>query len=463
MEIGLQLQQTQKLIITPELRQAIEILQLSTIDLVEFSNQALTENPLLESVEPETQGETNLEGVRRVDWESYVRTNREYRDNNQQQQEITKDTYFESMPVDQLTLEEYLNNQWRFMVLEPEIHRIGSYMIGNLNSSGYLNISIAQIAADLSCPEDQVMRALRQVQTLDPTGVCARDLRECLLIQLERQEIPEDEKKLLITLVDNYLEEIGKGGLVRIAKELAITPAVVQGLVDEIKKLNPKPGVSFSDGDRITYIVPDVVIEREEEGEGFRIVLSESYLPRLTVNRTYAKVLLSEAEADKEAKTFIENKLNQASWLMRCFAQRSSTIQKVTEALLVRQRGFFENGVSDLRPLTMREIAEDVGVHESTISRTAANKYIQTPHGVFEYKFLFSPGLESQGGENISTETIRAMIRSVIENEPSDKPYSDHQTALLLGEKGVRIARRTVAKYREEMGIPSTALRRRYE
>lgn len=460
MEMGLHLQQTQKLIVTPELRQAIEILQMSSIDLIEFTNKAMLENPLLESAEPEAATEAAVEERRRIDWELYANKSQEYRDQRGLPREIQKEVVHETMAANQISLEDHLLNQWRFMALEPMISQIGRYIIGNLSSSGYLEMPLTQVAADLKVKEKDVLRALKLLQTLDPAGVCARDLRECLLLQLDRQEVAVEEKKLLTQLIKNYLEDIGKGSFVRIAKELNISPVVVQSLVDEIKKLNPKPGVSFSSGEDVTYIVPDVLVERD--GNDFRIVLTDNYLPQISINEAYAKILKEQSQTDKEATNFVENKLNQAAWLIRCFEQRRSTILKVTEALIRRQRGFFEYGVAAMHPLTMREIAEDVGVHESTISRTAANKYIQTPHGVFEFKFLFSPGLESKNGVNISTESIREMIREVIQEEQPAKPYSDHQIAVLLGQKGVQIARRTVAKYREEMGIPSTALRRRY-
>lgn len=460
MEIGLQLEQTQKLIITPELRQAIEILQLSVTDLLEFTTNALMENPLLEAVEPEIQGDDANKMVRTIDWEKYTRKSREYQERREFSQETAQDHTYESMTASQTTLEEHLLNQWHFMVLEKDIRRIGDYLIGNLNSSGYLSITVQQAAEDLKVAPELVERTLQQLQTLDPSGVCARDLRECLLLQIDHQEMDATEKRFLCTLVTTYLPEIAKGGLLHIAKALDLTPAVVQGLVDRIKKLNPKPGGCFSSSEDTTYIIPDVVVEKD--GADFRIILSEGYMPQITINDAYAKVLMDQSQGDHAAKTFVETKLNQAAWLLRCFEQRRSTLIKVTEALIRRQRGFFERGISAMKPLTMREIAEDVGVHESTISRTASNKYMQTPYGVFEIKFLFTPGLENTKGGTVSTESIREVLREVIRQESPSKPYSDQQIALIMAEKGVRIARRTVAKYREEMGIQSTALRRRY-
>lgn len=460
MDIGLHLEQTQKLIITPELRQAIEILQLSTADLLEFTTNALMENPLLEAVEPENHGDEENRLTRTIDWEKYTQKSRESQERREFSQETAKETNFEPMTAKETTLEEHLLNQWHFMVLEKDNRRVGDYLIGNLNSCGYLSISVQQAAMDLRAPVSQVERTLQQLQTLDPAGVCARDLRECLLLQIDRQEMDAEEKKYLCTLIQDFLPEIAKGGVLQIAKAMNLTPAVVQGLVDRIKKLNPKPGGSFSSCEDTTYIIPDVVVEKD--GEDFRIVLSESYMPQISINDAYAKVLMDQSQDDQAAKTFVETKLNQAAWLLRCFEQRRSTLIKVTEALIRRQRGFFERGISAMRPLTMREIAEEVGVHESTISRTASNKYIQTPFGVFEFKFLFTPGLENTQGGVVSTESIREMLREVIREEYPAKPYSDQQIAMIMMGRGVRIARRTVAKYREEMGIPSTALRRRY-
>lgn len=461
MEIGLHLEQTQKLIITPELRQAIEILQLSSTDLIEFTSQALLENPLLETHESEEKDEKISASDKRIDWEAFVsRQRQDYSETRGLPREMREEVPRESQPTHQLTLEEHLLFQWRFMMLKPEIRRIGEYYIGNLNSSGYLTITPEQAAMDLACSEELAYEALRQVQTLDPVGVCAQNLRECLLIQIEHLTIDSATKGLMRILIVNYLEEIGRGGLLRIAKALEKTPAEIQKLVDRIKQLNPKPGVGFAGGEDIVYVVPDVLVERDSDG--FRIILSESYQPQIAINDTYAKVLLSQAHGDTEAKSYVETKLNQAAWLMRCLEQRRSTIYKVTEAIIHYQKDFFLRGISSLRPLTMRQIADAVGVHESTISRTAANKYMQTPHGVYEFKFFFTPGLESAGQGSVSTESIRESIREMIRGEDPAAPYTDQQITDMLAQKGVKVARRTVAKYREEMGIRSTTLRRRY-
>ncbi|MDR1192841.1 MAG: RNA polymerase factor sigma-54 [Peptococcaceae bacterium] len=458
MEIGLHLEQTQKLIITPELRQAIEILQLSTTDLLEFSSQALAENPLLETSEPEdTAGK---ETSKRIDWELFVSKSRDYSEIRGLPREMREDGPHESMLTNRVTLEEHLLSQWRFMSLRPAIRRIGEYFIGNLNSSGYLAITPEQAAADLGCERALALEALRQLQSLEPVGVCAQDLRQCLLLQVEHLILEQTDKELLRQIIIHHLEDIGRGGLVRIAKAMALTPAAVQTLVDRIRRLNPKPGVGFAGTEETVYIVPDVVVERQ--GEDFRVVLSENFLPRITINETYTKVLMGQSQEDRAAKAYVETKLNQAAWLMRCLEQRRSTIHKVTEALIKYQRDFFLRGVSGLRPLTMRQIADDVGVHESTISRAAANKYIQTPHGVYEFKFFFMPGLESADKGSVSTESIRETIREMIRGENPAKPYTDQQIADMLGNQGTRIARRTVAKYREELNIRSTALRRRY-
>jgi RNA polymerase sigma-54 factor len=461
MEIGLHLEQTQKLIITPELRQAIEILQLSATDIIDFTSRALQENPLLETHEPEEK-EHKLSGTaKRTDWEAFVRRQRQdYSEVRGLPREMREETPRERQSVHRLTLEEHLLSQWRFLRLKPEIRSLGEYYIGNLNSSGYLAITPEQAAADLSCSEELAYEALRQVQTLDPLGVCAQNLRECLLLQLEHLTLDGATQKLLRTLIINYLEEIGRGNLLRIARVLEKTPAEIQQLVDRIKQLNPKPGAGFAGAEDTIYVIPDVLVERD--GAGFRIVLSETDQPQITVNDVYAKVLLSQFQADAEAKAYVETKLNQAAWLIRCLEQRRSTIYKVTEAIIHYQKEFFLRGVSGLRPLTMRQIADEIGVHESTVSRTAANKYIQTPYGVYEFKFFFRPGLESAGQGPMSTESIREMIREMIKGEDRRAPYTDQQIAEALAQKGVKVARRTIAKYREEMGIRSTALRRRY-
>ncbi len=461
MEIGLHLEQTQKLIITPELRQAIEILQLSSMDLVDFTNQALMENPLLEAKESERNGERQ-DTTNQIDWQSFISKSRDYNEERGLPRDTREEGPHESMVSRQLTLEDYLMAQWKFIPAAPEILAIGEYLLGNLNPSGYLAITMEQAAEDLGKSEEKIRATLRLAQTLDPPGVCARDLRECLILQVNRQPLKDGTKAYMERLINHYLEEIGRGNLVKIAREMELTPAQVQKLVDRLRRLNPKPGVGFAGSEDTIYIIPDVQVERD--GDDFRIILNENHVPQLTINDTYAKVLLehSEAERDQAAKTFVEAKLNQAAWLLRCLEQRRSTIYKVTEALLKYQIEFFRKGVSALRPLTMRQIADDVGVHESTISRTAANKYIQTPHGVFEFKFFFTPGLESSTQGAVSTESIREIIKEIIKNEAPEKPFTDQQIADQLGERGIKVARRTVAKYREELGIRSTALRRRY-
>lgn len=462
MEIGLHLEQTQKLIITPELRQALEILQLSSMDLVDFTDQALMENPLLEAKEGGERNGEQQDEPNRIDWQSFISKSRDYYEEKGLPREVREEGPHESMVSHQLTLEEYLTAQWKFAASDPEIGVIGEYLIGNMNPSGYLAITVEQAAADLAKSQEKVEQALKLLQTMDPPGVCARSLRECLILQVVRQPLEKRTKAAMETLINHYLQEVGRGNLVKVAKEMELTPAQVQKLVDRLRRLNPKPGVGFADSEETVYVIPDVQVERD--GEGFRIILNEGHVPQLTINDTYAKVLLqhSDAEKDQAAKSFVEAKLNQAAWLLRCLEQRRSTIYKVTEALLKYQVEFFRKGVSALRPLTMRQIADEVGVHESTVSRTAANKYIQTPHGVFEFKFFFTPGLESVTQGTVSTESIREIIKGIIKNEEPEKPFTDQQIADQLGQRGIKVARRTVAKYREELGIRSTALRRRY-
>jgi RNA polymerase sigma-54 factor len=449
---------------TPELRQAIAILQLSALELTNYVDQQLLDNPLLEIVEepveqseeraneeaPKSSDEVSTEGKWDMDWDEYFqhqeeRVNREYEPDNAQ----TKwpEPFISAAP----TLQEHLLEQLHVQHLPASLPLL-EYIVGNLDDNGYLTVSLKDIAQARKVSEETAEKALKIIQGLDPLGVGARSLEECLRLQLPLiEDCPPEMAEFL-----HHLEDLASGRLQKIAGRLKISPARVQELADLLRKLDPKPGRRFSGSGEIRYIVPDVVIE-ELEGQ-FIILINDISVPRLGINQVYRKVLSHEAES--ETRKFVEQKLNAAAWLIRSIEQRRLTLYKVANAIVERQENFLRRGVRFLKPLTLKDIAEKVGVHESTVSRATANKYVQTPRGIFEFKFFFASGLGDE--EGITTEGIKEALKELISSENPRNPYSDQKLSELLKEKGMEISRRTVAKYRDELGIPSTAIRKRY-
>ncbi|MGI6587247.1 MAG: RNA polymerase factor sigma-54 [Peptococcia bacterium] len=450
LDYGLKLEQSQKLMITPELRQALQILQFSSLELAQYVNQILSENPLLEIKEEEKK-------ENEITWEDYFHEMQKQPDYTGSQ-EVKEEFPLENIVVRDLNLQDYLLSQLGYLSLTPLEQKIGRYLIGNVNSAGYLTISVEQSAHDLQVRKEQVEKILRFIQNFEPAGVGARNLRECLLLQLKQKNIQEQD---LRRVIENHLEDLGAGKFMKVAETMNLSVLRIQELADFIKTLNPKPGASFSNGEQICYIIPDIFVERVE-GE-YIILLNDYLVPRLMINQTYRSVFREDNEVDKKTRGFVENKLNQALWVMRSMEQRRKTLYQIAEVLLKKQREFFDKGIKYLRPLTLKQVAVEMDVHESTVSRATTNKYMQTAHGIFELKFFFSPGLKMSTGKSMSTESIKRMLQEIIKNEDSAKPYSDQKLAELLQEKGVCIARRTITKYRHELGILSKAQRRRFE
>ncbi len=451
---NLKLEQKQKLIMTSELQQAIKILQFSSLELKDYVEQMMVENPLIEVGEEEKKSEI---AETEVDWEEYLRESESY-GSSFLPREVKEDVCLENMISEEQNLQEYLFFQLGCLRLNPLEQRIGRYLIGNIDSAGYLTTSVEQTAHALGAGRRTVEDVLRLVQSFEPAGIGARNLQECLLLQLRQKNNTDQD---LRRLVENYLQDIGLGKLQKVAAAMHLSVVRVQELADLLKGLNPKPGASYSSGEETRYIVPDVLIERVE-GE-FVILVNDSFLPRLTINRTYSAILNKVSQADESTKNFVVNKMNQALWLMRSIEQRRMTIYRVTEALLRKQIDFFNKGIMFLKPLTMKQVAKEIGVHESTVSRATSNKYVQTPHGIFEFKFFFTNGLSTSTGNSTSSEIIKQLLLELIKNEDITRPYSDQKLVALLQEQGIQIARRTMAKYREELGVLSSAQRRRYQ
>lgn len=456
---GLRLEQTQKLIMTPELRQAIKILQLSSLELNEYVNQAIMENPLIDIKEEEQpESEKKIQG-QEINWQDYIQNVRDMQavPEPRPPREVKEEISFENYISRGVNLEEHLLSQLGLIPLNKGDQRVARYLIGNIDSAGYLVVTLEQAEKDLGVNVARVQKLLALIQNLDPPGVGARSLGECLLIQLQQKGLL-DEK--LQELIEKHLESIAAGKLSKVALALNISIAAVQEMADLVKSLNPKPGASFGSGEDTRYIVPDVTVERLDDD--YIILVNDNHIPHLTLNKTYCSILDQGNNVDQITREFVESKLNQAIWLLKSIEQRRMTIFQVTSALLKMQRAFFDRGVKYLKPLTLRQVAEVIGVHESTVSRATSNKYIQTPQGIFQYKFFFTTGLTTHQGENTSSESIKHTLQEIIKGEDSAKPYSDQKLSDLIKERGITIARRTVTKYREELNIPNTGQRRRY-
>ncbi|WP_028308021.1 RNA polymerase factor sigma-54 [Desulfitibacter alkalitolerans] len=466
MQMGfeLNLQQTQKLIMTPELRQAITVLQLSSLELAEFVQEQILENPALEIETAEDSTEETVAAAKEekedneafdVDWHEYFQD----RDIGyvKQPREEAKEVNYDNFLTKAPTLEEYLLNQLKLSCCNAREKEIAQFIIGNLDRNGYLCISLKEIGEMYSYPMSQVEAVLKLVQSFDPPGVAARDLVECLLLQISEKEL--ELNSLLTSVIKYHLEDVAGGRLLKIAKSLDITPEEVQQLVDYIKTLDPKPGRWFADSEQTTYIVPDVVVEKVE-GE-YIVIVNDVYTPRLGINPVYRR-LLSADTVDVNAKKFIEGKLNSAAWIIKSIEQRRLTLYRVVNCIVEFQKSFLEKGVKHLKPLNLKQIAEQLEIHESTVSRATNNKYIQTPQGVFPLKFFFASGVDNYSGSGVSSESIKKMLKEFVSNENSAKPYTDQQLTNMLKAQGIKISRRTVAKYRCELGMASTSRRKRY-
>lgn len=450
---GLQMQQTQRLIMTPELRAAITVLQLPVTELEEYIDQQLLENPVLDTEardEPETKPDPPA--IDPAQWLDYIGD-----DETGYYQATNRD--FSGTPepavAPVVTVQEHLQEQLRLASLPAAQRRIGELLIGNIDDSGYLTIAPSELAGLLGIAEHEVLRVLELVQGLEPAGVGARDLRECLRLQ---SALIAEADPLVGVIIDHYLDDLAAGRILRIAENLGVKPAQVQSAADRIRTLDPKPGRRFGRPGDTRYIVPDVAVERVS-GE-YVVIVNDGPLPRLGISRQYRAML--QAPIDEGARKFLEGKLQAALWLMKALEQRRLTISRVTESIMRFQRDFLDQGARSLVPLTLREVAAEVGLHESTVSRATAGKYVQTPQGLFELKFFFSSGVESVDGSGVAAESVKFFIGDLIAQEDPREPLSDQALAESLERQGVHISRRTVAKYREEMGVPSSPRRKRY-
>lgn len=464
MGFELNLSQTQKLIMTPELRQAIQILQFNNVELTDYINKQLEVNPFLESVDNKSdESSSNEERVveskenDELDWRELAEKydDLSYKVYNKNTDNESKQS-FESYTSRKLSLKDHLMVQLGMTVKTKREKRIGEFIIESLDKKGYLGCTLQDISLLLNEDVVEVERVLRLIQTFDPVGVGARNLSECLMIQLKEKGIQD---KNAYIIVDKYLEDIATNKMQKIAKDLHISVNRVQGICDIIKMLEPKPARGFIvDSDNIRYIVPDVTIEKINDE--YIIIVNDGYLPTLTISSYYKD--MSNNIDDKDASKFLSDKLNSSMWLIKSIEQRRMTLYKVVESILKFQRKFFDEGKEALKPLVLKDVADDIGVHESTVSRATNGKYVQTPRGLYELKYFFASSLSESGGNEVSSTSVKSIIQKLIDEENVQKPLSDQKIAEKLHDEGINISRRTVAKYRDEMMIPASSMRRRY-
>jgi RNA polymerase sigma-54 factor len=475
LELRQQLKLNQTLVMTPQLQQAIKLLQLSRVELVETIQNELMENPLLEETVEEIapdrpdlldgpeQAENrpvdakdasyDMEAARGADWEDYLgdfastprQVTREY-------EEAEDMTALEARHTARPTLESHLTWQLRLSPLTEKQKDIGEIVIGNLSSSGYLQATVEEVAAMAECSVKDAETVLAAVQAFDPVGVAARTPQECLLVQLRMMGYDRD--PVLVSLVTEHLEDLEARRYKPLLRKFRLGMEDLREYLDIIQALDPMPGASYGGGEP-TYVSPDVYVFKHD-GE-FVILLNEDGLPQLQISTLYDNA----AGATEQEKEYFLEKQRAASWLIKSLFQRQRTLRKVVESIVRHQHDFFEEGVSKLKPLILKDIADDISMHESTVSRITTNKYAATAHGVYELKFFFNSALELDDGSQVGSESVKALIRKCVNEEDPREPLSDERIGELLKEHlAVRIARRTVAKYRMAMNIPSSSHRR---
>ena len=455
MKLGynLNLEQQQKLIMTPELRQAIELLQLNTVELGEYITKELEENPMLEPEDDRKKEEESLDdkALEEVDWEEYFdnASSYEYRTESDKNQEQVN---FESFIRQKPNMHEDLISQLNICQSSEEDCNIGRILIQSLDKDGYLTIDIETLANDLQVPVNRIEKILKIIQKLEPIGLGARSLEECLLIQVEEDTKAAEYIKDIIRL---HLKDIAYNRIDKISKNLGITKKEVLEAIEYIRKLEPKPGRQLDQQETVKYITADAEIKLVD-GE-FKVILNEDSGPRLNINNYYKSMM--KTNKDDGTKNYLYNRFNRAMWVIQSIEQRKNTIKKVLESIVKFQKDFLLEGEKYLKPLTMKEVAEDIDMHESTVSRVTTGKYVQTPQGLFEFKYFFTTGLLGIDGD-VSSTSIKSSIKDIIDNEDSKKPFSDQKISDILKEKGVKVSRRTVAKYRNELGILSSSMRR---
>ena len=428
---------TYKLRLTPQMRLAISLLQMPLVKLKDYVKQQIEENPLLEIENREVPPKE-------------IESDLNYSSNEDEEE---KQNYRESLITKSATLSDHLLNQLHLFVNSDEERKIGEVIIANIDDNGYLKSSIEEIVNFTLVTPQEVEKVLSLVQTFDPIGVGARDLRECLLLQIKAKG---EENSLTGQIIDKYLPNLEKKRFEFIAKKLKVSPERIKEAIKEIAHLEPKPGRSFNT-ERAVRLIPDAIVKRNNDK--YEVILNDWELPRLSLSPKYKRMLKQE-DITEDTKEYLGEKVKQAKFLINALNKRKETVQKVTEAIVYIQKDFLDNGMQNLKPMTLSQIANLVGKHKSTVSRTVNNKYLQTPDGIFELRHFLNSGVKQENGEFYSSKAIRAKIKDLIENENKRNPLTDQEIVNLLKQDGISISRRTIAKYRHQLKILSSKSRR---
>jgi len=470
-ELQQNLRLQQQLVMTPQLQMAIKLLQLSKLELVEMIQQEIETNPTLEDSHiisaEEDKDKTDKEPLNTkevtidekfdnyLDWHNYL-----------DEFSSTGKIHFESEKKDATDLEAFTTNKtsladhlrWQLLMKQPspEDEEIGSHIIGNINKNGYLDISVEEIAENSNYSTDKIHQVLSLVQSFDPPGIGAADLKECLLLQTKHLAI---ENPLINDIIRFHINDLENKRYQIIAKSLKTDINSVISAVQFITTLDPKPGDKFND-DHLIYIIPDVYVYKE--GDDYLILMNDDDLPKLHINSYYKKAVRKGEKIADETKTYLKERLRSAEWLIKSIHHRRKTIYNVMESIIKFQRDFFDHGIAHLKPMVLRDVADDIEMHESTISRVTNNKYAYTPQGIFELKFFFNSSINCSNGRTIASASVQEKIKKLIENENHKKPYSDKKITEILETSEIHIARRTVAKYREMMGILPSSKRKQF-
>jgi len=480
LEQKLNLRLSQRLVMTPSLQQAIKLLQMSRLELQEVLNQEMVENPILEEQEESTEAERadaareneetpapaasetapaaeekERDSFEEIDFNSYFEDYLDSAYNPRQYQEQPEEFSLENVLTRPEGLPEHLTWQLSMSDAPPAVREIAAYLIGNIDEDGYLRVSRDEIRQAHYENDADVEAALALVRSFDPPGVGAFDMPDCLLLQLRALGV---ENPLIETIIRDHWPEFLNRQFAPLAKTLGVGMSEIQAAFEIIKNLEPKPGRKHS-SERTIYVEPDVFVRKI--GDEYIIQLSEDGLPKLRISAAYRRLLRGGNGAiGAEAATYLKDKMRSAIWLIKSLDQRQRTIYKVADSIVRHQRAFLDHGIEHLRPLVLRDVANDIGMHESTVSRVVSNKYIHTPRGLFPMKYFFHSGIDSSQGDDVSSLSIKNKISRIVDEEDARRPHSDARITQKLRAEGIQIARRTVAKYREELRIPSSSQRK---
>lgn len=479
-----QQRQTQQLVLAPQMRQSLKILQVAAMDLRNAIQEELQANPTLEELPMEGisldrngthddaadasrdgadareamdfSKDRDLEILHKLndDWRDHLSDTGGVRQTSPEEDERRQ--HFLDSLTSETSLSEHLMQQADLAEATPEVHTALRYLVGSLDDRGFLTTTLSDIAMMSGLSLEVVQQASKLLRTFDPPGIGAVDLGDCLLLQLAHKG---RDKSVAGRIIRDHFDLLVRRRIPDLARRTGLGPEIIQEAIEEIGTLDPAPGRRFAD-DSNRVVVPDVTIEKE--GTEWKIILNQDYIPRLRLSNTY-KDLIAKGTLNKTERDYLREKLRSGKFIINAIEQRQRTIERITREIIRHQADFFEEGVAKLKPLTMTQIADIIGVHETTVSRAVANKYMRTPHGIFDMKFFFTSGYQSEAGQAVANTSVKEMIADIIAGEDPGAPLSDQEIVGVLDRKGLKIARRTVAKYREELGLLPSNLRRRYD